>query len=340
MIHHRRYCRTVSRRPRSHPLRRTVPAALTLERHEELVADLTLEDQPKLSMPRRWTYNEEIREKIAKNLAKLEKFDDQLETLIQKRKKLIQKREKLFGVTERLFDLGQNWGALPLRSVDKKPKYRMARKDVGMFAKNASIPGSELLCRPRGSFNKEQENRMLVRAVRSLPLPPGLKKNHLLDPFWSLHCNCLNLVAPSRRQSLMNLLDEHFAESASVDVKVDLEKEELVSYIGSNTYKELERLFCSELGGSPNAFLVRRVSTVKLHIAFHQDHALRTMQVALNDDYCGGRLAFVEKDPTGSFLLVQPERPAGTITCHNNGVVHGVTRFESGVRYSLFLLQK
>ena len=211
---------------------------------------------------------------------------------------------------------------------------------VGVFDTYGSFPGSDLLSLPRESFNDEQEKRVLARAVRSLPPSPGLKKNQLLEPFWSLHRNRLNLVAPSQRQSLMDLLDKHFAESASVDVKVDLEKDELVSYIGSKAYEELEELFCAELGGRPSALLVRRVSAVGLHIAFHHDDALRTMQVALNEDYCGGRLAFVEEDPSGGLKLVEPDRPAGSITCHNNGVVHGVTRFESGVRYSLFLLQK
>lgn len=213
--------------------------------------------------------------------------------------------------------------------------------DVGVFDKYASFPGSDLLSQPRKSFTAEQEERTLALAVRSLPPPPGLKNKQLLEPFWSCNRNRLNLVAPAKRQSLMELLDKHFAKNAQcVDVKVDLEKDELVSHIGSKAYEELEKLFHSELGGRPNAFLLRRVSAIGLHIAFHHDHALRTMQVALNDDYRGGRLVFVEEDPTGGLKLVNQDRPAGSITCHNNGVVHGVTRVESGVRYSLFFLQK
>lgn len=35
-----------------------------------------------------------------------------------------------------------------------------------------------------------------------------------------------------------------------------------------------------------------------------------------------------------------PNRKRGTVTIHNNKIAHGVTLFESGVRYGLFLLQK
>jgi hypothetical protein len=61
------------------------------------------------------------------------------------------------------------------------------------------------------------------------------------------------------------------------------------------------------------------------------------MQVALNDEteYEGGRLLFVSKG-----ILNAPERMTGTVTIHDNTIVHGVTLLESGVRYGLFFLKK
>lgn len=35
-----------------------------------------------------------------------------------------------------------------------------------------------------------------------------------------------------------------------------------------------------------------------------------------------------------------PKRSKGTVTIHNNKIVHGVTVLESGTRYGLFLLKK
>jgi len=61
------------------------------------------------------------------------------------------------------------------------------------------------------------------------------------------------------------------------------------------------------------------------------------MQVALNgeDEYEGGRLVYL-KD--GEFQI--PKRPAGSITIHENDIVHGVSKLVKGVRYGLFLLKK
>ena len=59
------------------------------------------------------------------------------------------------------------------------------------------------------------------------------------------------------------------------------------------------------------------------------------MQVALNtdDEYKGGRLTFMT-----TLGAISPPRPAGTITVHDNTIVHGVTLLKSGVRYGLFFL--
>ena len=61
------------------------------------------------------------------------------------------------------------------------------------------------------------------------------------------------------------------------------------------------------------------------------------MQVALNgdEDYVGDRLIYA----TNGKIMI-PERPEGTITIHNDDIVHGVSKLISGVRYGLFFLQK
>ena len=60
------------------------------------------------------------------------------------------------------------------------------------------------------------------------------------------------------------------------------------------------------------------------------------MQLALNgdDEYSGGRIVFASND--GFYV---PSRPAGTITVHDDTIVHGVTKMEAGVRYGLFFLR-
>lgn len=72
-------------------------------------------------------------------------------------------------------------------------------------------------------------------------------------------------------------------------------------------------------------------------IDFHTDYARKTLQVSLVDDsdYEGGRLIFVVGDE-----IVIPKRSIGTVTLHDNRIIHGVTGLNSGVRYGLFLLDQ
>lgn len=71
---------------------------------------------------------------------------------------------------------------------------------------------------------------------------------------------------------------------------------------------------------------------------FHIDKfSKKTLQVSLNSDneYRGGKLIYATKD---GFEV--PVRGEGTVTVHDDEIVHGVTKMESGVRYGLFLLEK
>jgi hypothetical protein len=108
--------------------------------------------------------------------------------------------------------------------------------------------------------------------------------------------------------------------------------DELIKLIGENSFKALEKTF----GDSYNEIVLRRCSAHGKFINFHTDVSLKTMQLAVNgdDEYFGGRLIYLSKDK-----LEAPARPAGTITIHNNKIVHGVSILESGTRYGLFFLK-
>ena len=111
-------------------------------------------------------------------------------------------------------------------------------------------------------------------------------------------------------------------------------REKLVSLIGADTVRRIIAHF-PVASNHIDAIRLRRCAAHGQCINFHLDHATHTMQVALNgdDEYCGGRLVFATE---GGFA--SPARPAGTITIHDDGVVHGVTQLQSGVRYGLFFL--
>lgn len=57
-------------------------------------------------------------------------------------------------------------------------------------------------------------------------------------------------------------------------------------------------------------------------INFHTDVSAKTLQVSLNDDseYEGGKLIYASQG-----RLHIPKRAKGSVTVHNNKIVHGVT---------------
>ena len=92
----------------------------------------------------------------------------------------------------------------------------------------------------------------------------------------------------------------------------------------------------------PRLFLRRAVASVDhsvhgKHIPFHRDHALATVNVALNelDTFRGGRLLVVTAGEVRCF----DERRGGHAVVMNGGHVHAVSSLTSGGRYSLFVVQ-
>ena len=114
-------------------------------------------------------------------------------------------------------------------------------------------------------------------------------------------------------------------DSVSDDFQCTISSKELENLVGPT---EVSRMF-------PDAtFRLRRVQAIGQYIPFHLDNAQQTAQVLLNSNFTGGKLTCICEN--GS--IIQPDRITGTMTVHNNKICHGVTRFESGVRYSLFAL--
>merc|ERR1712048_1187917 len=83
-------------------------------------------------------------------------------------------------------------------------------------------------------------------------------------------------------------------------------------------------------------FILRRTEASKQCIPFHKDVPRQVLQVPLNspDEYLGGRIVYVTNKGFES-----PARVAGSATIHDDSMIHGVTRMESGTRYSLFAVR-
>jgi predicted 2-oxoglutarate/Fe(II)-dependent dioxygenase YbiX len=122
---------------------------------------------------------------------------------------------------------------------------------------------------------------------------------------------------------------------ATADIRLPISQSELARLIGEAHVQALINLLPTTTKADACEIVLRRCSAHGMCINFHRDNALHTVQVALNgdDQYKGGRLVYATT--SGMFT---PPRPTGTVTVHNNGIVHGVTKLEEGVRYGLFFL--
>ena len=154
------------------------------------------------------------------------------------------------------------------------------------------------------------------------------------------------LLNHNQRKKIIEFMDnvhKHYAKDKK-DIKI---------VFGNKKGENNQVAFCSLLGNYDGEIydnivrynksedvkiVLRRTSCVDGCINFHCDNGSKhTVQITLNCDteYKGGRIVFYTKN---GFSI--HKRPAGFLTSHDWNILHGVTKIHSGVRYSLFVVDK
>lgn len=210
--------------------------------------------------------------------------------------------------------------------------------DIGHFNTHENTPGigllnggDELLNYTKPGKVNSDFIRQIVLQVRAQNLLPTY-----LEPYFYFSEN--NIVLNQQAcLTLRKLLDANWSRDIGkgvADFKLNISFTELCNCIGNNAATQLSELVHADF----DKIILRRCVPEGLCIKFHLDESEQVMQVALNGDeeYLGARLVFVADDG----LLHVPRRPAGSYTVHNQSVVHGVSKHEAGVRYSLFFIKK
>jgi len=132
--------------------------------------------------------------------------------------------------------------------------------------------------------------------------------------------------------SLIQYVDSRVNETNSKDdFALSIPESELMLLLGTTKVQQLKDM----MSAAEVQVMFRRVRAIGAGIQFHLDLAVhKRMQIVLNDDreYVGGRLIYATPDG-----LVCPTRSAGFASVHDATVVHGVSVFNMGTRYSLFL---
>lgn len=139
-------------------------------------------------------------------------------------------------------------------------------------------------------------------------------------------------------QAFADGLDGELNGALSSDFKVEISAASLNGMIGLKDLKTLRDFYARHTNGvALNMIMLRRMEGHGQYLPLHLDDHRDILKVQLNgeDEYSGGRLVFLTKN--GFEFPVS--RSAGSATLFDaSKIVHGVTRFEKGVRYGLFLV--
>ena len=200
------------------------------------------------------------------------------------------------------------------------PAYTPTSPDIGVFrAEEAALGGAVLNALDTSLAAAASPAAASAAVARAAGAAPGA----------TFQSGLQSGVGAEARARLVALVDEQW-DGVEEDLKVRLSADRVHAIVGGDATERMAMLAKK----APDAleWIVRRCCAYGKSIHFHTDHALRTLNVALNSEeqYVGGRLVFALDD---GFRV--PPRPAGSATLHSRGVAHGVTRLGAGVRYSL-----
>jgi len=187
------------------------------------------------------------------------------------------------------------------------------KKDIGEFKHIES----EILMNPDKSFSKVYINQIIEKYNGSINSEFIHHKQHHVVT----NDQCLDLIKYINK----------YEQPDENDFKLNITNEVLLQIIGDETFQKLISLY----NGNYNTIYIRKVTGNNSLIDFHKDYSKRTMKIALNSppEFEGGDLVYLSNG-----LIHKLDNLQGTITIHNNDIIHGVTPITKGTRYSLFIL--
>ena len=172
--------------------------------------------------------------------------------------------------------------------------------------------------------------------------PGSYMERMLLEPGL---CSALVAFIDRAAELLVRDASDHVA-----DFRLEISRDRLAVVVGSVAVVALEAccanavsIMLSEPPPHPPRLLLRRTKASNgsgsgKHIGFHRDHALMTVNVALNsfDAFRGGKLLMVTPHGERRF----DERRAGHAVAMDGALVHAVSSLTAGVRYGLFAVHE
>ena len=135
------------------------------------------------------------------------------------------------------------------------------------------------------------------------------------------------------RKDRINLIDHinRYYDNNEQDFKLEITHNTLQKIIGNNKLEKIQKVFQNNI----SKIKLRRVNADNSYIDFHKDYAKKTLKIPLNShrEYKGGDLIYLSDG-----LIHIPKQNLGSMTIHDNSIIHGVSPITEGTRYSLFIL--
>jgi hypothetical protein len=252
-----------------------------------------------------------------------------------------------------------------------RPRFRRGQHDIGIWTTETDFPGSSLLLHSNDlKASKDFLSSSTFLSDRFICQTQSISKlvtHYQGDPTSTPHIDhcpeeisrslllLRDLVEESYQKSLRSSSSSSVLETMR-DYKLFLSPSDLESALGNTIASQLYYYFLHQQfphtdsatltpfpspslsrGRHIDQIILRRSSVQGQCIPFHLDTSFRTMQISLNSwkETEGGELMYLFKNQ-----CLIPKREVGTITIHENDLVHGVREMRSGVRFGLFLIQK
>lgn len=229
----------------------------------------------------------------------------------QKTIKLLQKKNPK-KKTKKEIDKEKDGKFKKLEEIDGS--FKEPEEDIGVFVQSKS----EILLNPDKYYDPGYINNIIK------------KYNGNIDATYIYHSRP-NILDNDQCLKLINYINDLDDDNITTDKKLNVKDTELQKLIGKDTYEKLIKLY----NGEHNSIYIRKVIGDNSLIDLHKDYSTRTMKVALNNpsEYKGGDLLYFKNG-----MINKPDQLKGSITIHNNDIIHGVTPITLGERYSLFIL--
>lgn len=205
--------------------------------------------------------------------------------------------------------------------------------DIGEFISSEFIINeSEILMNPSAIYQKDKIYHIIEKYNGSLTA----QYEYHAQPNLLTSNQCLKIINYMDNYECVECDDGGGCECGCEcekgdDHKLNITEVQLIELIGKRTFKKIMSLY----SGTYTTIYIRKVLGNNSLIEFHKDYSSRTMKIPLNDahEYNGGDLIYLTDGK-----IHKPEQLKGSVTIHNNDIIHGVTPIVNGTRYSLFIL--